>query len=50
MSKTAFVSAMEDANPDIKCKRLVEDDGSRPFVFFGVKLRAAKVRDLRMVA
>jgi putative DNA primase/helicase len=52
MSKSAFVSAMEDANPDIKCRRPAGEDGARPFVFFGVKLRGApaKVRPLLAVA
>jgi len=52
MSKSAFVSGMEDANPDIKCRRPAGEDGGRPFVFFGVKLRGAppRVRELRAVA
>jgi putative DNA primase/helicase len=52
MSKSAFVSAMEDANPDIKCRRPSGEGGERLFVFFGVKLRGApaKVRALHVVA
>jgi putative DNA primase/helicase len=41
MSKSAFVTALEDADPSIKCRRPSAEDGSyqRPYVFFGIKLR-----------
>jgi putative DNA primase/helicase len=56
MSKTAFVSALEDADPSIKCKRprteADEDDEKRPFILYGIKRRGApaKVQTLREVA
>jgi hypothetical protein len=56
MAKSAFTTALEDADPSIKCKRprteADEADEKRPFILFGVKLRGApaKVRDLRMIA
>jgi putative DNA primase/helicase len=39
MSKSAFVTALEDADPTIKCRRPSAEDGSarRPYVFFGIK-------------
>ena len=44
MSKTAFVEALEDANPTIKCKRPAAEDsaGTRPYVFHGIKLHGTK--------
>jgi hypothetical protein len=44
MSKTAFVEALEDANPTIKCKRPAAEDraGTRPYVFHGIKQRGTK--------
>jgi putative DNA primase/helicase len=39
MSKSAFVTALEDADPTIKCRRPSAEDGSekRRYVFFGIK-------------
>jgi putative DNA primase/helicase len=42
MSKSAFSTALEDADPSIKCKRPAgEGDGKRPFVLYGIRRRSA---------
>jgi putative DNA primase/helicase len=39
-SKSAFSTALEDADPSIKCKRPAsEDGGKRPFVLYGIRRR-----------
>jgi putative DNA primase/helicase len=45
-SKTAFVDALEDADPSIKCKRpRVETGGERPFILYGIRKHKAERRE-----
>jgi hypothetical protein len=56
MAKSAFTTALEDADPSIKCKRprteADGDDEKRPFILYGIKRRGApaKVQTLRTAA